>query len=199
VIILACGALYRELQAITAAWPLPPQIYCLPAALHNHPQHIAPRLAHFLPRLLVRDSNVVVAYADCGSYGAIAKVCAQFNVPHLAGDHCYAFYGGLDWFARYHAANPTLFYVTDFLVQNFDRTVMAGLGLDRHPQLRDMYFAHYTGVVYLQQNPALNLTAQAELCAQKLGLPLHEVIATGYGALHNITNQRSADRQVTPK
>ncbi len=184
-IILACGALYHELRAITATWPVPPHIYCLPAMLHNHPQHIAPRLERFLPRLLARDPQVFVAYADCGSGGDIAKVCQKFNVPHLEGAHCYAFYGGIDWFAQHHAANPTLFYLTDFLVQQFDRTVMAGLGLDKHPQLREIYFANYTGVIYLQQNRALQLTAQAQQCAQKLQLPLHSVHYTGYGALQS--------------
>lgn len=182
VLILACGALARECMALIRrnGWRHV-SLHCLPAILHNHPDRIPDAVARSLDRAQTDHDRVFVAYGDCGTGGALAALCAARGVEMLPGAHCYAFFEGVDAFAA-HDDEVSAFYLTDFLVRQFDAFVWEPLGLDRHPDLRDVYFAHYTKVVYLAQTEAPGLTAKAADCAARLGLPL-ERRATGFGDL----------------
>jgi len=123
-----------------------------------------------------------VAYADCGTYGALDEVCARLGVHRLRGAHCYDVFAGADRMREVFAAEPGTYVLTDFLVRSFGRTVLSELGLDRHPELRDDYFRHYRRVVWLAQHPTAELRAAAEKAAADLGLPL-EIIDVGDAGL----------------
>lgn len=121
---------------------------------------------------------MVVGYADCGTYGALDAVCADLGLARLPGLHCYDLYAGEDRLRSFLEDQPGTYLFTDFLVRSFERTVVRELGLDRHPELRDDYFAHYTRVVWLAQEPDDELRALAQAAADRLGLPL-TVVETG--------------------
>jgi hypothetical protein len=172
--ILACGALAVHIQAIARRRGWEVDVQPLPALLHNRPERIAPAV-----RAALTDDVVAVAYADCGTYGALDEVLG--GVPRLAGDHCY------DVLARdeVRAAldeQPGTYFLTDFLARTFEHTVWRELGLDRHPELREDYFGHYTRVVWLAQHATPVTRAAAERAADRLGLPL-EVREVGDDAL----------------
>jgi uncharacterized protein DUF1638 len=181
VLIVACGALAHEILAVKAANRLDHiDLHCLPAILHNHPEKIAPAVEAAIAARAGGYMRVFVAYADCGTGGDLARLCDRLGVGMIEGPHCYAFFEGLGTFADRDEINA--FYLTDFLARQFDAFVTRPLGLDRHPQLRDMYFGHYTKVVYLAQTDDPDLTARAQKAADKLGLAF-ERRATGYGDL----------------
>jgi len=161
-------------------WPV--DVFPLPPLLHNHPERIAGQVDTLAGELAQRYASVVVGYADCGTYGALDEVCERRGVPRLAGLHCYDVYGGADRVHSMFEDQPGTYVLTDFLVRSFERTVVVELGLDRHPELREDYFAHYTRVVWLAQDPDPELQALAEQAAGRLGLPL-TVVPTGLGRL----------------
>jgi Protein of unknown function (DUF1638) len=162
--IVACGALAVHVQAVARRRGLDLEVRPLPALLHNRPERIAPAVKEALT-----DDVVAVAYADCGTYGALDEVLG--DVPRLVGEHCY------DVLARdeVRAAldeEPGTYLLTDFLARTFEHTVWRGLGLDRHPELRDEYFRHYTRVLWLAQRPTPATRAAAAHAAARLELPL---------------------------
>jgi hypothetical protein len=161
-------------------WPV--DVHPLPPLLHNHPQLIAAEVERLVDRLAPRYRSVVVGYADCGTYGALDELCDRRGLARLPGLHCYDVYGGADRIREIFEAQPGTYVLTDFLVRSFDRTVIAELGLDRHPELRDDYFAHYTRMVWLAQQPDDELQALAERAADRVGLPL-TVLPTGHSGL----------------
>ena len=59
---------------------------------------------------------------------------------------------------------------------------MQGMGLRKHPQLRDMYFGNYTRALYIAQTEDEGLQAKARAAAAKLGLA-YEYRFTGFGGL----------------
>ena len=174
VLILACGALARELVCIRElnGWSQV-TVQCLPAELHNTPKAIPGAVERKLDALQGGFNRVFVAYGDCGTGGGLDRVLAQRGVERLPGAHCYEFLAGRAVFERLAEAEPGSFYLTDFLVRHFDRLVVRGLGLDRHPQLRTAYFGNYRRAVYLAQteNPLLRRKAEAQ--AGRLGLEFH--------------------------
>ncbi len=184
VLVIACGALAREILAVLRTSGLEHvDVACLPALLHNTPDQIPERLRERIRR--ARDEGyrqILAAYADCGSGGGIDKVCQDEGVERIAGPHCYAFFDGLEAFAERAEEEMGAFYLTDFLTRQFDAIVWQGLGLDRHPELRDMYFGHYDRVVYLAQTEDPALDAAARAAAGRLGLR-YERRFTGYGEL----------------
>jgi len=177
VAVVACGALALHVQAIARRRGWAVDVHPLPPELHNRPERIAPAAAQLIATLRADYDRVVLAYADCGSMGAVDEL----GVERLAGDHCY------DVFARAEVQQamreePGTYFLTDFLARTFERTVVRSLGLDRHPELRDAYFKNYRRVVYLAQRPTPRLLAQARAAADRIGLPL-EVVDVGEGGL----------------
>ena len=172
---IACGALAQGVAEVAARrrWPL--DVHPLPPLLHNQPQRIAGEVEALAARLVDDYDRVVIGYADCGTYGALDDVCERMGLSRLAGLHCYDVYGGAERLARWFEEQPGTYVLTDFLVRSFARTVLAELGLDRHPELRDAYFAHYTQAVWLAQRPDDDLWERAEAAAAALGLPLRTV------------------------
>ncbi len=182
-LVIGCGALGRELAELVGRNRLTDiDIRCLPASLHNRPDGIAAAVDAKLREAQGRYARVFVAYGDCGTGGALDRVLAAHGVERLPGAHCYAAYAGLAAFDRLAEEEPGTFYLTDFLVRSFDRLVISGLGLDRHPELAAVYFAGYRRVVYLAQRDDPALLAAAARAAERLGLAF-EHRQTGYGEL----------------
>ncbi|NBD29636.1 MAG: DUF1638 domain-containing protein [Alphaproteobacteria bacterium] len=183
VLLLACGALAREILALIRAngWSHM-DLHCLPAILHNTPEKITPAVIAAVEKHRADYDRIFVVYADCGTGGALQRACADLGVAMVPGPHCYAFFEGNDSFAAKADDNVTSFYLTDFLARQFDAFVTKPLGLDRHPDLRDMYFGHYEKLVYLAQTDDPALTETARACADKLGLKFERRF-TGYGDL----------------
>ena len=185
-LILACGALARDILAQIAPARLPHiRLQCLPATLHNRPERIAPAVRAALSEAAGQYGKIFVAYADCGTGGDLDSVLAEFGVERLPGAHCYAFFTGVDAFAAAGDADMRSFFLTDFLARSFDALVWEGLGLDRHPDLRDAYFGHYERVVFLAQTDDDDLTAMARDAAARLGLAFERRF-TGYGDLATV-------------
>ena len=181
VLVVGCGALARELVALTRDLPNV-DITCLPATLHNRPGGIPAAVRDRIRRRRAGYDRVFVAYADCGTGGLLDPVIAEEGVERLAGAHCYEFYATSPEFARMVDHEPATFFLTDFLARNFDRLVIKGLGLDRHPDLRDQYFGNYRSLVYLAQTDDPALAKAARRAARRLGLRF-EQRRTGYGQL----------------
>src|SRR6186997_1242733 len=171
-LVIGCGALARELVELTRRAGLPAMdLTCLPASLHNRPERIPDAVARKIRRARADGyDRIFVAYADCGTGGLVDRVLEAEDVARLEGAHCYEVYAGRASFASLHDAEPGTFYLTDYLVRNFDRLVVRGLGLDRHPELRDMYFGNYRRLVYLAQTDDAELASRAESAADRLGL-----------------------------
>ena len=171
VLVLACGAIARELVRIRElnGWEHV-RVQCLPAALHNTPEAIPDAVEATLDRLQDAFDHVFVAYADCGTGGRLDRLLAGRGIARLPGAHCYEFLAGSEVFDELAQAEPGSFYLTDFLVRHFDRLVVQGLGLDRFPQLRERYFGHYRQVVYFAQTRDAELQQKARAQAQRLGL-----------------------------
>ncbi len=181
ILLLACGALAREIIALQKANGWEHMVLaCLPAIYHNTPDKIVPAIREAVARHRDEYDEIFVVYADCGTGGLLQAACAEMGVKMVQGPHCYSFFEGNDAFAA--RDEITAFYLTDFLVRQFDAFVTKPLGLDRHPQLRDMYFEHYEKLVYQAQTKDPALEAKARDCAAKLGLA-YEYRFTGYGDL----------------
>ena len=191
-VILACGALARELTAIVARNGLAGvRIACLPAKLHNRPHLIPELVRRKVQRLRDYGAPIFCAYADCGTGGELDRVLAEEGIERLPGAHCYAFYAGLAAFDALHDEEPGTFYLTDYLTRHFDTLIVKGLGLDRHPELFDDYFRNYRRLVYLAQSPTPDLLGRAERASAFLNLPL-VVRDTGYGLLEGEVRARVA-------
>lgn len=183
VLILACGALAREILAVlrSGGWEHV-DLACLPAILHNTPEKIVPAVEAAVARHRAAYGQIFVAYADCGTGGQLQALCERLGAEMIAGPHCYSFFEGNEIFAARAGEEFTAFYLTDFLVRQFDAFVWKPLGLDRHPELREAYFGNYEKLVYQAQtdDPALDALARAH--ADRLGLA-YERRFTGYGDL----------------
>src|SRR3990172_6423839 len=183
-LVIGCGALAHELVALTRRAGFPElDLTCLPATLHNRPEQIPEAVRGGIrgARAAGRE-RLFVAYADCGTGGLLDRVLEEEGVARLDGAHCYEVYAGRAAFAELAEEAPGTFYLTDFLARNFDRLVIRGLGLDRHPELLTAYFGNYTRVVYLAQTDDPALTAAARRGARRLGLRFERRF-TGYGEL----------------
>lgn len=184
VLLIACGALAREILALKAAnqWTHL-DLTCLPAKLHLYPEKITAAVRDAVSKHRGNYETIFVVYADCGTGGLLETACAEMGVEMIAGPHCYSFFEGNDRFADNGDSLGT-FYLTDFLVRQFDAFIIKPMGLDRHPELRDMYFAHYDKLVYQAQTDNSALTEKAKECAQRLGLAFERRF-TGYGDLES--------------
>jgi len=183
VLVIGCGALARELVAvIDQAGLANVDLACLPATLHNRPGGIPAAVRAKILAARPRYERIFTAYADCGTGGLLDAVLADEGVERLPGAHCYEFYSGTPAFTAMTDEDPATFFLTDFLARNFERLVIAGLGLDRHPELLPVYFGNYHRLVYLAQTDDPALVAAARRAARRLGLAF-EMRRTGYGDL----------------
>jgi hypothetical protein len=192
VLVIACGALAHDIAALRRAnqW-LQMDVSCLPPELHNRPEKIPGAVREQIHAARGRYQSIFVAYGDCGTGGELDRVLAEEEVERLPGAHCYAFYAGLAAFDAMQEEEVGTFYLTDFLAQHFQRLMVEGLGLDRHPELFEDYFRHYRRLVYLAQAPSPGLLERAHAAAAFLKLPL-EIRATGYGLLEQAVVERAA-------
>lgn len=183
VLVIACGALAREIIAIRKQNKLDHiDLTCLPAKLHNTPDKIPDAVRRTI--LMNSDvySDILVAYGDCGTGGLLDRVLEETGARRIEGAHCYAFFSGIEEFDQFEEDQLGTFYLTDFLARHFQTMVIEPLGLDWHPHLRDMYFGHYTRVLYIAQTDDPELEDAARRAAERLGLAF-EMKRTGYGLL----------------
>ncbi|WP_299671524.1 DUF1638 domain-containing protein [uncultured Roseobacter sp.] len=183
VLLIACGALAREILDLKTAngWSHL-DLTCLPAKYHLYPEKITESVREAVSKHRDAYDQIFVVYADCGTGGLLEAACKELGVEMVAGPHCYSFFEGNDRFAAQSETEFTTFYLTDFLVRQFEAFVIKPMGLDRHPELRDMYFGNYEKLVYQAQTDDPDLTAKAQACADLLGLAFERRF-TGYGDL----------------
>lgn len=182
--VIACGMIAREVLAINRQLGLDHiDLKCLPAEFHHHPERIAPAMD-----LAIREARadgferVFAGYADCGTGGELDRVCRRHGVERIEGPHCFSFYLGNRNFEMESDAMMTTFFITDFLARHFETFMVRPLGLDRHPELKEIYFAHYERALYIAQTEDPELDRKAEAAARFLGLA-YERRQTGYGDL----------------
>jgi len=190
-LLIACGALAREITALMElnGWSTF-TVTCLPAKLHNTPQLIPEAVREKIREARPRHSDIVVLYGDCGTGGLLDKVLEEEGVDRIDGPHCYSFFSGNESFAAGADEEFAAFYLTDYLARHFERLVIKGLGLDRHPELLPLYFGNYVKLVYLAQLPDPHLEQQAKAAALRLGLA-YEHRPTGYGGLQDFLRRAS--------
>jgi len=182
-LIIACGALAREIVALRTLnnWPHM-AVQCLPADLHNRPEKIPGAVRAKIQAARGQFTSIFVAYADCGTGGLLDAVLAEEKVERIPGSHCYEFFAGTAQFEAMAEAELGTFYLTDFLLTHFDRLILRGLGIDKHPELMPIYFGNYKKLTYLAQVASEEKIAAGRAAAERLGLQF-EYHVTGYGGL----------------
>lgn len=191
-LIIACGALAREVKLVLERNRLDGlRVTCLPADLHNRPQRIPAAMREKIRANRDRYDRIIALYGDCGTGGELDRVLAEEGVERIAGPHCYEFYAGTTAFEAMVDDEIGSFFLTDYLARFFDRLIWQGLGIDRHPELKDMYFQHYRRLVYLAQVKDEALEAQAREAAERLGLA-YEYRFTGLGGIERFLTQQAA-------
>ncbi len=198
-LLIACGALAHEIMAtLRRSHCEDIAVQCLPAKLHNRPRLIPEAVRTKIREARGSFERIFVLYGDCGTGGMLDAVLREEGVERIAGAHCYEFFTGAQRFAEIAESDPCSFYLTDFLARHFERLVIQGLGIDRHPELLPMYFGNYKRLVYLAQTRSPEREAQARAAAQRLGLEfVHE--ETGFGDLERsiVRERRALDDFVT--
>ncbi len=190
VLVIACGALAREILSLRDG-PLGAfDVTCLPAKLHNRPSLIPEAVRAKIRARRADYDEILCLYGDCGTGGELDRVLEQEGVRRIDGPHCYAFYAGEAAFEAMMEEELGTFFLTDFLARHFDTLVIEGLGLDRYPQLRDDLFGHYRKLVYLAQTEDAGMSAKAEAAAARLGLA-YERRFTGLGGLTSFLRERA--------
>lgn len=182
--LVICGALGREVKEMSERRRWDVDIHGLSALLHLYPNRIVTELSDKLHDLKPRYEKVVVVYGDCGTAGRLDPILDKFGVARVPGPHCYEMFAGQELFLEVSDQRPATYFLTDWLVRNFDRAVMRGLGLDRYPELKDTYFGNYESILYLRQVPNPKLAEKAAKIAEYLDLPL-EIRDVGLGELES--------------
>jgi hypothetical protein len=182
--LVICGALGREVKDIIDRRKWDVDVYGVSALLHLYPGRIVDELREKLHALRPRYQKLVVVYGDCGTTGRLEPILEEVGAVRLRGPHCYEMFAGAERFTAIAESRPATFFLTDWLVRNFDRAVVKGLGLDRDPELRAFVFGNYEGVLYLRQVPDPRLAEKAEKIAAYLELPL-EIVDVGLGELED--------------
>ncbi len=178
VAVIACGALASHIHDIAQRRNLDLHVEPVNPLLHNRPEGIAPEVDDLLTNMKSSFEKVVVAYADCGTYGELDKVCQKHEVDRLAGEHCYDVFATAEKMRIEFEAEPGTFVLTDYLVKSFRRSVMKELGLEKYPELREDYFHSYRRILWLAQHQTEELFTAAHDVARYLNLPL-EIIQVG--------------------
>ena len=193
ILLICCGAIAREIVAVIRrnGWDHM-HIQCLPASVHNHPETIPEAVRAKIRAGRERFADILVLFSDCGTGGMLDKVLDEEGVERISGTHCYEVFAGADRFAGLMDEEPGTFFLTDFLARHFDRLVVRGLGLDRRPELRDRYFAHYTRLVYLAQTDNAEITARAKRAAETLALEF-ETRFVGFGGYEQFLAAHQVD------
>ncbi len=190
VLVLACGALAREILSLRDG-PLGAfDVTCLPAKLHNTPQKIPEAVRGKIRANRAAYDEILCLYGDCGTVGELDRVLAEEGVKRIGGPHCYALYAGEAAYDAMVEEELGTFFLTDFLARHFDTLVYEGLGLDRHPELRDMIFGNYRKVVYLAQTDDAEADAKAEAAAVRIGLA-YERRFSGLGGLQKFLAEQA--------
>lgn len=190
VLLIACGALAREVLALIEANGLDHvELQCLPADLHLTPEAITGAVRQTIAKFRAHYDNVFVVYGDCGTGGQLDIMLEEEGVERIPGPHCYSFFMGNDLFQQNAEDEITTFYLTDFLARQFESFVIKPLGLDRWPELAQSYFGHYEKLVYLAQTNDPELDLRASAAADRLGL-VYERRATGYGDMAHVLSQK---------
>ncbi|MFI5282616.1 MAG: DUF1638 domain-containing protein [Candidatus Dormibacterales bacterium] len=180
--LIICGALGREVREMVERRRWDADIFGVSALLHLYPGRIVAELRKKLEELRPRYRNLIVVYGECGMTGKLEPVLDEFGAKRIRGPHCYEMYAGAERFSEVSENRPATFFLTDWLVRNFDRAVIRGLGLDREPDLKSMLFGNYEAALYLRQVPNPRLAEKAQAIAAYLELPL-EMIDVGLGEL----------------
>jgi hypothetical protein len=182
--LIVCGALAREVLALKKRHGWQADLLGVPASLHNRPNHISAAVQKRIEEARQTYDRIIVVYGDCGTSGMLDEMLALAQVSRVAGPHCYEMYAGAAEFEAMMAENAGTYFLTDYLLRSFESLVIKGMGLDKHPDLRDLYFCNYTRMVYLaqQNDPALN--EKAQWAADYLGLAL-EIRQANYGELES--------------
>ncbi len=180
--LVICGALGREVKEMSVRRRWDVDIHGLSALLHLYPTRIVSELRDKLRELKPRYDKVVVVYGDCGTAGRLDPVLDELGVSRVPGPHCYEMFAGRELFLEVSDERPATYFLTDWLVRNFSRAVVRGLGLDRYPDLKPVYFGNYESILYLRQVPNPKLAEKAAEIAEYLGLPL-EIRDVGLGEL----------------
>jgi Protein of unknown function (DUF1638) len=197
-LLIACGALAHEIMAVLRFNGLPGvDVQCLPAKLHNAPQLIPDAVRAKIHEERQHFERIFVLYGDCGTGGLLDEVLAEEGVERIAGAHCYEFFAGTPAFNELAEEEAGSFYLTDFLARHFERLIMQGLGINRHPELLPLYFGNYQRIVYLAQTDSPALRAKAKLAAERLGLA-YEYRFTGYGDLQSAVSAAAASSDRLP-
>jgi hypothetical protein len=195
-LVLGCGALVYDLVRITKQNPglsERVELQCLPASWHNKPQLIAPAVDKYLAENGSKYKDIFIAYADCGTGGSLDKVLEKYNARRIGGAHCYEFFAGSDVFYELHEKEIGTFYLTDYLVKNFQRLIIEGLGLDKYPDLFETYFSNYKKLVYLAQTENEQWQRDASKYAEDFGFE-YEYRLVGTGSLDEVFK----DIELTP-
>ena len=182
--LVMCGALGKEVKAIVDRRGWDVDMYGVSALLHLYPSRIVDELRVKLYALRPNYEKLVVVYGDCGTTGRLEPLLEEVGAVRLRGPHCYEMFAGADRFRQVSEDRPGTFFLTDWLVRNFERAVVRGLGLDRDPELKTMVFGNYEALMYLRQMPNPRLGQKAESIAAYLGLPL-EIVDVGLGELED--------------
>lgn len=185
-LVLACGALAKEILALKSAMGLEDRVFdlqCLPASYHNRPDKIVPALKETLDNRSADYDHVLIGYGDCGTGGGLDRLLSEYpKAERLPGAHCYAFYAGLAEFDGMMEEELGSFFLTDYLVRHFKTLIIKGFGMDRYPDLKKTYFEHYKRLIYMSQAPTDALIEEACQAADFLGLAFeHHYV--GYGDL----------------
>ena len=180
--LVICGALGKEVKEIVSRRGWDVDIYGVSALLHLYPSRIVDELREKLHSLRPRYANLVVVYGDCGTTGRLEPLLEEVGAKRLRGPHCYEMYAGEARFREVSENRPGTFFLTDWLVRNFDRAVVRGLGLDRYPELKSILFGNYEALLYMRQVPNPRLAEKAGQIAAYLELPL-ELVDVGLGEL----------------
>ncbi|MCX6430604.1 MAG: DUF1638 domain-containing protein [Actinobacteria bacterium] len=170
--IVACGALSSHIESIVGRHGLKVEVISLPAILHNTPKEISIQVDAVISRIRGNFDTIAVAYADCGTYGALDGVLRKYSVARLGGNHCYDVFAGEKEIQKTLDNEAGTYLLTDFLVRTFYQSVIVGLGIDRYPDLLEDYFKNYSKVIWLAQNPTPELQNLAVQAAEMIGLPL---------------------------